>query len=98
MRTSLSKYLDKLTTNLVSTYSTPDCEVNYKPNLTEVNLPLDQAIPCGLIVNELVSNVLKYAFVGMNEGEFILRVQEVNSKIEITGDNYYIDAQTYYRI
>jgi len=80
---SFSKYLDKLTTNLVSTYSTPDCEVNYKPNLTEVNLPLDQAIPCGLIVNELVSNVLKYAFVGMNEGEFILRVQEVNSKIEI---------------
>jgi two-component sensor histidine kinase len=30
--------------------------------VTDVNLPLDVAIPCGLILNELASNVMKYAF------------------------------------
>jgi len=80
---SFADYLDRLSKNLVNTYSTPGCKVNYKPTLNEVNLPLDQAIPCGLIVNELVSNVLKYAFVGRKEGDFFLRVQEVGVKVEI---------------
>ena len=57
--------------------------MNYIPTLDEVNLPLDQAIPCGLIVNELVSNVLKYAFKGRGEGDFYLRVQEAKGVVEI---------------
>ena len=80
---SFADYLDRLSTNLVNTYSTPGCKVNYKPILDEVNLPLDQAIPCGLIVNEIVSNVLKYAFVGRKEGDFVLRVKEVGTRVEI---------------
>ena len=80
---SFAEYLDRLSTNLVNSYSTPDCKVNYIPTLDEVNLPLDQAIPCGLIVNELVSNVLKYAFKGRSEGDFYLRVQEVKGVVEI---------------
>lgn len=80
---SFAEYLDRLSTNLVNSYSTPDCKVNYIPTLDEVNLPLDQAIPCGLIVNELVSNVLKYAFKGRSEGDFYLIVQEVKGVVEI---------------
>tara|TARA_Y100000589_G_scaffold328484_1_gene372693 strand:- start:824 stop:3811 length:2988 start_codon:yes stop_codon:yes gene_type:complete len=80
---SFSEYLDRLSKNLVNSYSTPDCKVHYKPNLDEVKLPLDQAIPCGLIVNELVSNVLKYAFKGRVEGDFYLRVQEKRGRVEI---------------
>ena len=80
---SFGEYLNRLSTNLVNSYSTPERVVNYKPTLDEVNLPLDQAIPCGLIVNELVSNVLKYAFKGMKEGDFFLRVQEIGGRVEI---------------
>ena len=49
----------------------------------EVFIPLDQAIPCGLIVNELVSNVMKYAFQGREKGAISVRVEEVNNKVEI---------------
>jgi len=80
---SFAEYLDRLSTNLVNTYSSPDCSVNYIPNLQDVKLPLDQAIPCGLIVNELVSNVLKYAFKGRKNGDFLLNVRESNNRVEI---------------
>jgi PAS domain S-box-containing protein len=80
---SFSEYLKRLTTNLVNTYSTQGCEVLFDTRLDEVFLTLDQAIPCGLIVNELVSNVLKYAFVGRKKGTLYLRVQKLNNRVEI---------------
>ena len=80
---SFSEYLDRLSTNLVNSYSKPDCTVYYNPTLSEVKLTLDKAIPCGLIVNELVSNVMKYAFKGRKEGNFNLSVKEVKGFVEI---------------
>lgn len=80
---SFSEYLERLSTNLISSYSTPDCDVQLNTSLEDVFLTLDQAIPSGLIVNELVSNALKYAFVGKKEGVVVLRVAKVLEKIEI---------------
>mgnify|MGYP002477188595 CR=1 FL=1 len=40
-------------------------------------LPISQAIPCGLIVNELVSNALKHAFNGMTEGSIEIAMREL---------------------
>jgi two-component sensor histidine kinase len=51
--------------------------------LDDVQINLKQAIPCGLIVNELVSNSLKYAFIGIEGGEIQLRVEERGGEIEI---------------
>ena len=61
---SFAEYLQRLSANLIHSYSTPDCEVTLQSSFEDVYLTLDQAIPCGLIVNELVSNALKYAFKG----------------------------------
>ncbi len=80
---SFAEYLERLSTNLINSYSTPDCDVKLTTLLEDVFLTLDQAIPSGLIVNELVSNALKYAFKGKKEGTIVLRVAKVSDKIEI---------------
>ena len=48
----------------------------------EVLLKLDTAIPCGLIVNELISNALKYAFADQDSGN-------INVSIKTTGEDQY---------
>lgn len=80
---SFAEYLKNLSINLINSYSTPDCDVKLKTSLEDVFLTLDQAIPIGLIVNELVSNALKYAFIGKKAGVVILRAAKVFDKIEI---------------
>jgi PAS domain S-box-containing protein len=80
---SFAEYLERLSVNLINSYSTPDCDVKLKTSLEDVFLTLDQAIPSGLIVNELVSNALKYAFIGKKEGAIVLRAAKVSDKIEI---------------
>jgi two-component sensor histidine kinase len=51
--------------------------------LDEVHINLKQAIPCGLIVNELVSNALKYAYIGQTEGTLFLRIEQNGDTLEI---------------
>jgi two-component sensor histidine kinase len=43
-------------------------------DLESNHVAIDTAIPCGLIVNEIMTNSLKYAFPGNREGEIIIRL------------------------
>jgi two-component sensor histidine kinase len=45
-------------------------------NLAPVSLPVDTAVPCGLILNELGGNALKHAFRGRSEGEVTVALQK----------------------
>jgi two-component sensor histidine kinase len=50
----------------------------------DVYVDINKAIPCGLILNELVSNVLKHAFPGDGPGELRIIIYETkNKEIEI---------------
>jgi two-component sensor histidine kinase len=42
--------------------------------IADVKLPIDKAIPCGLIINELVSNSLKHAFPEGRKGSVAIRL------------------------
>jgi two-component sensor histidine kinase len=64
-----ASYLHKLTTNLLSSYTVDNENISLKLNLERVCLGMDTAIPLGIIVNELVSNSLKYAFEPGKKGE-----------------------------
>lgn len=65
---NFSQYVVSLSKNLVHSYSKSDTFVDTKYKIDDVNLSLDLSIPCGLIVNELVSNVIKHAFRGRKKG------------------------------
>jgi two-component sensor histidine kinase len=55
-------YIETLIESLFDSYSVDADNVRLVTEIDDVTLDLDQAIPCGLMVNELVSNSLKYAF------------------------------------
>jgi PAS domain S-box-containing protein len=76
-------YIDTLTRNLVQSYMITSSGVKLETDFDEIYLSLDQAIPCGLIVNELVSNALKYAFVNVKHPKLTIRVKEIEGKIEL---------------
>ncbi|RJQ66389.1 MAG: hypothetical protein C4519_25745 [Desulfobacteraceae bacterium] len=58
----LSEYLQRLTDSLVRMYDAGAVQIEIQANGCRLNM--DQAIPCGLILNELISNSLKHAFSG----------------------------------
>lgn len=80
---SFPEYLKRLTTNLMSSYAQQTAQVELQTKLIDLHLSLEQAIPCGLIVNELVSNSMKYAFQGLDHGILTLRVEQFGDFVEI---------------
>ena len=63
-----AEYIKSLVADLMNSYtiSTP---VDVSVGVDDVSINLDMAIPCGLIINELVTNSLKYAFSGRGSGK-----------------------------
>ncbi len=59
---NFSEYIINLSRNLINTYSDLEYEIKLKLDIQPIMLNLDLAIPSGLIINELISNAIKYAF------------------------------------
>jgi two-component sensor histidine kinase len=61
-------YIEALSDRLFSAYCVDLSRIRLERNLEPIRLGVDQAIPCGLILNELLSNSLKHAFGDGREG------------------------------
>ncbi|MBK6986399.1 MAG: PAS domain S-box protein [Bacteroidetes bacterium] len=85
---NFSEYVTTLSKNPVHTSSTNIKKIKLILTLDELMLSLDASIPCGLIINEIISNSLKYAFPDNRDGIIFvtLRVDKNKVKIEV-GDN-----------
>jgi len=80
---NFSSYVENICSNLVHSYSNPDNPPELEMDLDSIQLNLDTAIPCGLIINELISNALKYAFKEKTNGKLMVQVKLTNNKLRI---------------
>ena len=65
---NFSEYVRTLVGNIIHSYSSNREKIKLDLHLEPVILPLDNSIPAGLIINELVTNAIKHAFPGMRQG------------------------------
>ena len=76
------KYLESMAKELVSGSDIAN-KVNLKYDIQEVFLHIEIAVPCGLIVNELITNSLKYAFHKLEKGEITLKFYMSGNNAEL---------------
>ena len=78
-----NEYIEALVRGLVRSYGVNAARIAVKIEVEDISVGIDAAIPCGLIINELVSNALKHAFPNSRKGEIIVVFRSANEHIEL---------------
>ena len=86
---NFAEYIQILAANLFDSYEVSSNAIALKINSEDIQLSVDVAIPCGLIVNELVLNSLKYAFPSDRKGEVYIKLykDDNNQLLLVVNDN-----------
>ncbi|RCJ24797.1 ATPase [Nostoc minutum NIES-26] len=79
----VDEYIENLATSLLISYQIVPGQISLETHIDSVSLNVDQAIACGLIVNELISNALKHAFPQQQPGKIIIALRNVGNNIEM---------------
>jgi PAS domain S-box-containing protein len=81
-RIDFSDYIAKMITHLFAIYKVEFSRIRHRVDANKIQLDINRAIPCGLIINELITNALKHAFPEDREGELIITM------LSLAGDQY----------
>jgi PAS domain S-box-containing protein len=77
-------YIRELCSQLLRSYGAASRKISLDVQADEVALGVDRAIPCGIILNELISNALKYAFPGDDGGTVTVRLHAREHAVELS--------------
>lgn len=72
---NVKDYIEKLTKDLFMTYKVNDQDVTLNLDIEDIDLDVDTIVPLGLIINELITNSLKYAFIEGKKGELTVSMK-----------------------
>ncbi len=76
-RIDLEEYVTRLSTSLIRMYGASPDRINLSVGAKDITLGIDDIVPCGLVINELLSNSLKYAFQDGRKGEIWIEAAPV---------------------
>ena len=82
------KYIEQLTTHISSNLSVRDKDITTTVHTGDLQIDMNIAIPCALLINELLTNAYKYAFVDRDEGSISVNIYRENgcNHIEVKDD------------
>lgn len=84
----MAQYIRSLTTKLLHLYGVDSSVVTLQMAVEAVSLDLEKAIPCGLVINELVTNCLKHAFPEGRPGQINIQVRRDDCHVVlVVGDD-----------
>lgn len=83
-RVDFGSFIQELISNIRQSYGRAESLVEINVDAGEISLGIDNSIPCGLILNELVSNALKHAFPEGKEGEINIRMRLDDNQVVLT--------------
>jgi PAS domain S-box-containing protein len=83
-RIDFAEYIGALADLLFKSYAVNSSLIKFAVEGEQVFLNIDTAVPCGLIVNEILSNALKHAFPDGRSGEIVVRLQQTNGSCVMT--------------
>jgi PAS domain S-box-containing protein len=79
-----SDYIKSLASKLLEFYGLNARIITLKVDANDITLSIDSAIPCGLIINELISNSIKHAFPEEKKGIISIGMHEINANYVLT--------------
>ena len=79
---NISEYVISVVNGLIRSYNV-DERITLSINVEDISLSVDAAIPCGLIINELVSNCLKHAFPHKRKGVITITLYKIQGTNEL---------------
>ena len=71
--------MDKLVKNMVTSYQL-ERKIEVDLQIDDINFDIDTAIPCGLLLNELIANSIKHAFPKNCSGKINISLQRIKNK------------------
>ena len=78
-----TQFLNELMVGLTEAYRSATGRVEIHMQAEGVRLPINEAIPCGLIINELVSNALKHGFADGRSGAIWIKLQQDGKHVTV---------------
>ncbi|SMO88419.1 PAS domain S-box protein [Gracilimonas mengyeensis] len=77
----VDKYFEELAATIHKNIKKPEADVKVNLAIDPVKMPITKAIPCGLLLNEILTNSYKHAFKGREKGEIEVSLTSSNNEL-----------------